>query len=497
MSTEYMKFPISQNRFLLLLACLMGLSGLQLSCDDKPTATTTEPKPFAVDIGESQLPYVVINTEGRTILNEPKIPTQMQIFRNGERVHNQGITIEYRGSTSYRLSDKKSFGFETVDGNGNDMDVSLLGLPEEEDWILMGHVFRASTGAVFDPTLMHHYIAYEWSRAIGRYASRCIWVEVEVNGDYKGVYILMEKLKRDDQRINITRIEPTDNTAPAIEGGYILKIDKTSGIEFSNQPLSYYDNNWEDDARYQEPYAFRSQWDIFGNPLDFPAYQFPYHPQQYLETYFLYEEPEFDEITNPQKTYIQDYVSQFEQSLLQSRSTGGNEYEAFMEVNSFVDYFLLNELAGNIDAYRISTFLQKDRGGKLAMGPIWDMNIGYNRQDRVPIDDWVVNYNDYVGQDPWMVPFWWDVLLDNDAFKSALKARWVDIRSSILTNDYLENSIAEQANYLLANRAIARNYQRWSGLQVNYEQSVDELKNWVINRVNWMDDTIGSFPTIN
>lgn len=464
------------------------------ACEDDPYSVPKIEGDFAVDVGSSQLPYIRVESESIQILKDRKIPAIMEIFQQGQLTEQYRIGIEFRGSSSYRMSDKKSYSVETWDFQGEDTDESILGFPEEEDWILMGHVFRASNNTVFDPTLMHHFIAYEWSRAIGRYASRTKWVELEVNGDYKGVYVFMEKLKRETTRINITQLEPFENQEPEISGGYILKIDKTTGdVDLGNRPLSYYENNWEDDARYNEQIAFRSAFDVFGGRINFPAYQPPYHAQQYLETYFLYEEPDAARISSAQKNYIQQYINGFESALVASKESGQAEYQDYIDLESFVDFFILNELCGNVDAYRISTYLQKDRNEKLKMGPIWDMNIGYNRQDRVPFTDWMVNYNDYIGQDAWMVPFWWDILLEDAIFTTALKTRWQALRQNTLTDVYLATSIQEQSSYLQSNGAVRRNYARWSGVGVNYDQSIEDLTAWVLERARWMDGEIGSY----
>ena len=100
----------------------------------------------------------------------------------------------------------------------------------------------------------------------------------------------------------------------------------------------------------------------------------------------MYEYPKADDITDEQKQYIQNYIRDFENSLFNIDNTASDrDYNNYIDIDSFVDYFILNELTGNIDAYRLSTYMHKNRGGKLKMGPIWDLNIGYNRQDRVPL----------------------------------------------------------------------------------------------------------------
>ncbi|MEQ8711876.1 MAG: CotH kinase family protein [Cyclobacteriaceae bacterium] len=488
------------------LAFLFSLL-LLISCgDDSDNGGTTDPTTdptnptdpvtFAVDIGDSEIPYIVINTGGQAIENEPKIPATMKVYVQSAEILSGNIGIEYRGSTSFRISDKKSFGIETWDMDGNDTDMEIFGFPEEEDWILNGHVVNLGGDYAFDRTLMYHYFGYNLYRDMGRYASRTRFVELELNGQYLGVYVFMEKLKRDKERINIEKLNPEDNEGEAITGGYILKIDKTAGGDLNiNQPLEYFENNWADDARYTEQISFRSQYDIFGEPMDIPPYGEPYHSSMFRETYFLYEEPAADEITTQQKDYIADYVHQFETALLNDDfSTEVRTYTDYIDINSFVDYFLLNEIVRNVDGYRLSTYLQKDRGGKLAMGPVWDLNIGYDTGDRVPLNGWVINYNDYVDSDAWMMPFWWPRLLEDPVFRTAVKNRWNELRGSTLSTSRLQSLVDQNASYLIDNGAVDRNYSVWSlPSPVNYTESVASLREYLENRTLWMDQEIQSF----
>jgi hypothetical protein len=478
---------------LLIVIFFMALPACQQK--ENPEVPGDEPL-FDIETGDSQIPYVVIDTRGVDILNEPKISGEMRIFQEKIMVQEAIIGIEYRGSTSYRLSDKKSFGIETWDENGNDEDVSFFEFPPEEDWILMGHVVNLDEHYIFDRTLMYHYFGYQLSRKIGKYASRCKFVELELNGDYQGVYVFMEKLKRDRNRIDISSLKPADEDPVSITGGYILKIDKTAGGDLAlDQPLEYYETNWDDDARYTIENSFRSSYDIYGNQLDFEPYGPPYHSNQYLETYFLYEYPDAEDITNAQKQYIQDYLHDFETALLTDDfSSGSRTYTEYIDHSSFVDYFILNELCRNVDAYRLSTYLQKDREGKLAMGPIWDLNIGYDSGDRVPLDGWVINYNEYVDRDAWMMPFWWPRLMEDPIFTAAIKARWEELRSGILSTSALLDMVDETADYLKSNGAIQRNYSIWdAGLNVNYDESIQHLKSFLEQRSAWMDAQISLF----
>jgi hypothetical protein len=188
-------------------------------------------------------------------------------------------------------------------------------------------------------------------------------------------------------------------------------------------------------------------------------------------------------------------MTQFEQALISDDFDGSDRtYPPYIDEQSFVDYFLISELCRNVDAYRISTFLQKDRDGKLAMGPVWDMNIGFDEGGRIPMNDWVVNYNDYVNDDPWMVPFWWDRLLEDPQFRQKVKTRWQALRQSELSPSALQKVVDDAVRYLQENGAIERNYAKWDrGIGVNYQQAIQNLKSFLTERSQWMDSELGGW----
>ena len=475
----------------------IGMAFLLGACEKEDSDPPPSGDPvFAVDIGDSHIPYLVIDTDGAEIRNEPKIAAELTVYIDREAVVSTPVGIEYRGSTSFRISDKKSYGIETWDAEGNDIDLSFFGFPEEEDWILTGHVVNLEGDFIIDRTLMYHYLGYRLYADMGRYASRCKFVELEINGAYQGVYVFMEKLKRDKDRIDIKKLEPADEDSLSITGGYILKIDKTTGGDLAiTEPLEYFETNWEDDATYTPEISFRSQFDIFGDSITFEPFGPPYHPEQYLETYFLYEYPKAEEITAAQQAYIQDYLYQFESALLHDDfDTPERSYTDYAELSSFVDFFLINEICRNVDGYRLSTYLYKDRGGKLNMGPIWDLNIGFDTGDRVPWDGWVIHYNQYVGQDAWMVPFWWPRLLEDPLFRQAVKARWTELRAGPFSTAALFDLVDQTADLLTSNGAVNRNYTRWAiPSEVNYDDAIQSLKDFLQYRAQWMDGEINAF----
>jgi len=480
------------------LAVLLLLAHLLPACQkEDPLGPGNPDDPsFAVEIGSSRIPYICIDTDGfAPVQNEPKVPARMRIYQKKALIEDLTIGIEYRGSTSFRISDKKSYGIESWDKQGNDVDVQLFDYPPEEDFILSGHIVDTTDLWGFDRTLMYNFLGYTLYRQMGPYASRTKFVELEINGEYQGVYVFMEKLKRDRERIDVSRLEATDHSPDLISGGYILKIDKTTGGDhLAGMELDYFLHNWEDDARYTPVNSFRSAYDIYGRPMTFEAFREPYHDQQYLETYFQYEYPREDRITEAQKTYISQYIQRFETALLQDDfSLQDRTYTQYIDLGSFVDHFILNELVRNVDGYRLSTFLYKDRGGKLHMGPVWDLDIGYFTGDRIPWDDWVIHYNQYVDRDAWMLPFWWTRLMEDPLFTGKLKTRWNELRLTVLSDPNLLQLVSDLSDELQENGAIERNYRKWKqGSWFSYPDQIEQLKSYLQERAAWMDGAIQS-----
>lgn len=180
-----------------------------------------------VTLTSSKLPIIIIDTNGQTIPDEPKITASMKIIDkgNGERnyvndpanVYNGKIGIEIRGHSS-QMFPKKQYGIELRDDAGNDISVSILGMPSESDFVL--------NASYTDKSLLRNVIAYKLGNDLGRYASRTKFCEVIINNQYMGIYILQEKVKRDKNRVNIKKIATADTTGDAVTGGYILKIDR-------------------------------------------------------------------------------------------------------------------------------------------------------------------------------------------------------------------------------------------------------------------------------
>tara|TARA_B100001564_G_scaffold256298_1_gene218190 strand:- start:3789 stop:5186 length:1398 start_codon:yes stop_codon:yes gene_type:complete len=450
------------------------LSLILFSCKNDDNIIVDEPsenlvnKEFKCVNCEDSIFIFRINTLGSEIVDEPKIPSSLTVLLGDSIQYAGNIGIEIRGETS-QYFDKKSYGIETWDNNYNDFDFDLAWLPEEEDWILYG--------PYSDKSLIRNKIIYEVSNSIGMYASRTRYVELFINYSYKGLYILMEKLKRDKNRINIKKLENGDIENELISGGYIIKIDKSD----------------MDDGSYSDFNSFNSNYDINGN-LDGDK-----------KIIFNYEYPKPGDINSYQKNYIIDYINEFEKSLSSSNfSDLNNGFRKFIDEKSFIDFFILNELSNNVDGYRLSTYLHKERNEKLKIGPIWDFNLSFGNADYCggnQFDVWTFEFNERCPGDFWLIPFWWKKLLEDEVFVSNLKTRWFELRSNILSDQSLENMVNNKFD-LLYNKteAAKRNFIKWEILENyiwpnsfvggTYINEIEFLKNWIENRTEWLDNEI-------
>ena len=420
----------------------------------------------------SHLPIVILDTDGTTIPDGPKIPATMKIVDNGTGAINfvsgpfngydGHIGIEMRGWSS-SVAAKKSYGIELWNEVGEEINASLLGLPAEQDWILSANYY--------DKSLLNNSLTYTLARRMGHYAVRHRHVEVVLNGQYIGIYVFMEKIKRDGDRVDIARLDSTDLSGDELTGGYIIKLDKADES----------DDGWTSD---HPPASGEGQIDLF----------------------FDYPKP--DRIMPEQAAYIQAYVDSFENALAGPEFTDPIVgYRNFIETNTFVDLFILNELSRNVDGYRLSTYLHKDRnsnGGKLRIGPVWDYDIAWenaNYCDGSEITGWAYEFGDVCGDDPWQVPFWWERLLQDPVFTYELRCRWNELGSSTLSIDSLHHYCDSMGTYL--GEAIGRNFTAWPILGVavwpnpqpvplDHAGEINELKDFIQARWNWLDQAIAT-----
>jgi len=401
----------------------------------------------------TNLPIFYLNTNGQEIPDDPKIDATLEIAWEGEGETNSTfdpgnhfsgkIGIEIRGSSS-QMFPKKSYGFELYDDAGEDLSFPLLDLPEEEVWILYA--------PYSDKSLLRNVVIFTLaSQMSDTYASRCRLVELFLNNEYQGVYVLMEKIKRDDNRVAINKLKEDETSGEDLTGGYIIKIDKETG--------SGGDGWWS-----QIPNADNSR------------------------SFYQYEYPKPEDIQPEQKKYIQDYIHDFETAVYNLSHDAQYGYQNYMNLETFYDYMIVNEFSRNVDGYRLSTFLNKDKNGKLNAGPIWDYNLAFGNCDFY--DAWMtyglVVFQD-IGEDYWQVPFWWKKLAHDSEFKNPMRCRWEELRETVLSEEHIFTVIDSLTSYM--GSAVDRNFGRWPVL-TQYVWPNYYIGNTYLNEINWMKDWI-------
>lgn len=418
-------------------------------------------------ITNSDLPIVVINTFGNNIPNDPKILAAMGIIDNGPgninhpsdpfNDYNDHIGIETRGNSSQQWA-KKSYGFELWDAQGNEVEAGLLGMPPESDWILSANHS--------DKSLLNNPLTFDLWQRMGRYAPRWRHVNVFLNGAYVGVYVLMEKIKRDAERVDIARLQPADTSGDDLTGGYIIKLDWAAG---------------------SNAHAWTS----------------PHAPPGADEqtTEFLVDYP--NEVMPQQAAYIAAYTDSFETALIgPDFADPALGFRRYFDAAAAIDFFLVNELGRNVDGYRLSTFLYKDKdsnGGKLTMGPVWDFDLAFGNADYCAgsaVEGWAYRFADVCPSDGKLPPFWWQRLLEDSAFVGDLRCRWEHLRDNTLgvgrLHAWCDSMAAELQN------GQGQNFTAWPILgewvwpnpqpvPADYAGEITELKNWIADRWQWLD----------
>jgi hypothetical protein len=435
----------------------------------------------------SNLPVLIINTSGRGIGADSRIAAFVTVLEPVRGRTSLMVPAAFQGCAQIEVRGQSSTGFpklaynlELDDPAGNDLPSSLLGLPSESDWVL----YNPYT----DKPFLQNFLAYELHGKMGHYSPGCRFVEVftDVSGgrldyaaDYAGIYILVEKIKLSKHRVDLARLTPQQNAEPDISGGYIVKKDKDSpgDIGFGT-----------------------SGGGQFGG--------------QYLKMH----EPKPREVTPKQLAWIQNYINQFEKTLYAANwltATGTNHYSHYVDADSLVDYHWMVEFAKQIDGYRLSNFISKDRNGKLRMEPIWDWNLSFGNADYLDganTSGWyyrLIGDNDHIWLRRLITGTTSPTSTTGDPdFNQKIADRWSVLSANILSSSNLLARIDELAAYL--DEAQKRDFARWPRLgtyvwpnpplystPTTYAGIIASMKGWVQGRYNWINTQFLKTPVFS
>ena len=385
----------------------------------------------------TNLPTVVIHTQDdvQPYDKEHEIDCFISIISNdGQTLLSDTATIRERGNAS-RGFPKKPYRIKFAHKH------QVLGSPANaKKWTLINNYG--------DKTLMRNQLAFELSRRLGMpYTPFCAYVDVVLNGDYKGCYQLCDQIEVRKNRVDITEMKTSDNSGEALTGGYLIEADAYAGSEMSMF--------WSDNG-----------------------------------TGVTIKSPDEDSITRQQSEYIRKHYSKMEKN-----------WKTYLDLNTFLRHFIVGELSGNTDTYW-SMYLYKQRANDtLFVGPVWDFDLAFDNDHRTyPIR----NLNDYIYRTNGSTTGYLRQLVDNiviydAAAKQQLLAIWEQARRAGLTEESMLQYVDEQQAMLQQSQRL--NFMRWPIMNQyvhenprvwgSYDAEVDNVRKYIRQRIPWMDSKIG------
>lgn len=364
----------------------------------------------------THLPLVVLNTNGQKILSkldtdgDPRININVQIIDNEEGLNKIGdkptvdttTRIRYRGNSSLYY-DKKQYGLKFITEDGLDNNLEVMGMEAGCDWVL--------NGTFMDKSHIRNYVAYNIAGEIMGYAPNIRFCEVFIfdgqNYTYQGVYTMVEGIERAVNRVDITKYDEKRT-----ESSYIIRRDRFSEDEI----------------------MLHNYGTVNGITKEWLGVKYPSEAK----------------LTDVTLKYIEEDISNIEKVLY------SDEYEVFMtypnyiNVDSFINYHVINEFFGNYDAGLHSTYAYKDLTGKLTMGPVWDYDGAMDNAS-----PWVLNTDATAFQ----TSSWFDTLIRDEKYCKKLVERYNNLRKGILSDEYIDNYFDETVAYL--GKAIERDNLVW------------------------------------
>lgn len=392
------------------------------------------------------LPVVRINTNGKPIVDKKNYVDGTITISDPEKLYS--VISEYTAEMGIRGRGNSTWTFPKKPWKVKlDKAVSILGMPADKEWALLANYT--------DRTLMRNVVAMKLSEICGfSWTPRMRHVEVYLNDEYQGVYTFCEHKKVSPDRINLDLAEEGDNEGEALTGDYYIEIE----------------------AALDEPVNWRTS---MGVPL-------------------MFSDP--DEPTAEQEAYIKQLFADFE-ACLHSADMADPEkgYQSFIDVKSFIDYYIVQELTKNIDGNLFkSGFVTKQKGKKLEMYHLWDFdltlgNCGYHHSSvgSGPDKFWILTVDSYSkpGEN------WFNLMIKDPAFVKRLKDRWNELKPSF---DRIPTFIDQQAKIL--EKAQERNFEVWDINETitwvmmpslgSYSAEVDYLRKFYKARLQWLDTEI-------
>ena len=398
--------------------------------------------------GGHTLRYTMSETGEETILSKLSV-----IDNSGENNHTEDafsvssdIRIRIRGNSS-RHFEKKGYIIKLITADGLNNPQSMMGMDSHHEWALHG--------PYLDKTLLRNYICYNLAGEIMGYSPNVRFCELVLNGEYRGLYLMTETITagKEGARLSLS-VNKKDNSF----SGYLLRLDRGSNTELKNI------NNFS---------------------------KYTYKSESVLNIVY----PGNDNLTYELANGISDDFSEFEKALYSyDYDSGEFGYEKYIDVDSFVDYFLINEFTSNYDAGSKSTYIYKGVDGKFHMC-VWDFNNAFDNYQENE-----TSYRVFALQDS----LWYDMLFKDEKFVERVIERYYELEEKYLNDEYMNSYIDSVIEYL--GPAIDRNFEIWGHTfrpewdrlfdfyrnLHSYDEAIDQLKGYIKDRSDWMKENIES-----
>jgi hypothetical protein len=421
-------------------------TGGQIISDDTPgNVIITSPDGTTVYLGSSgALPdgSATLGIHGNSTATFPKLSYNLALNTSGDLLTAMGLQCGYVTSSGKAACDKSKH-FVLL---ANYDDKTFL-----RDWSAsaLANAIPLTTPFLTSPKSSP---SPSGTKALVPWAPHSLFVELYLNGQYEGVYQLIEDVRVDSHRVNITELSASNTTSTAVTGGYLLEID----------------------YRRKEDFSFITPNNVYVGLID----------------------PDFSPEVPEQTTYIQNYVTDAEAALYSDQSTDPKlGWRAYFDEAAAANFYIVNDLMGNVDggAFFSSDYLYKDGNNPLLyMGPVWDFDISSGN----------VNYQPVVNPaTPWMMTQapWYAQLFKDPSFFASVTKQWNALKQQGILSNWIA-SINQQAATL--QQAQANNFNRWpmQGIEVwpnalatgSYDSEVSYLTNWLNVRMGYLDTLFNS-----
>ncbi|WP_331353427.1 CotH kinase family protein [Cellvibrio sp. UBA7671] len=428
------------------------------SFSSSSSVVSSMPADFPVGVVDA-LPVLKITTAGSApiLSKETYVNGNFELTGVGMAPVDGALEIRGRGNSTWSWV-KKPYRLKLANST------EMLGMPASKHWVLLANYA--------DKTLMRNDIAFMLSRHLGmEYTVRNQYVEVTLNGAYQGVYQLVEHIRVGKDRVNIPELKVADTDAEKITGGYLMEVDFRMHKDYCQ--TAFWESFCVNGVNMDREAAFCVDSTHGMNPFCIDT------PETLLEANW-----------SAQREYINKYITDTEAALFGNNFTDPQlGYAAYIDVDSAVNYFLINELFKNPDGAVASFYLYKKRNGKLFFGPIWDFDLAFGNAGYDDVDK---TYGWHIRPAPWF-----DRLFQDPAFKAKVKARWNSAKADGKL-DYVFQYAEARAAWL--DKQQKENYLLWSvtdfadwiihgshGGTGSYEAEVKEMIRWQRERYKWID----------